>query len=430
MLREYQKEGVEWLINNDVGILADDMGLGKTVQAIKAFEHLFGQGIINNCIIVAPLSLQKNWENEISKWAPHLVCKRLDTSSSTNVEIMKTTASADVLLTNYENLRSASDFFVNFDFDLMVADEVHRIRKSTSQVSQAIFGFKKKKFWGLTGTPIENNIDDLLMLISHLTGKTFNLEDRNRSRVYLLETIKPYILRRLKSQVLDELPEVTERDYPVELHEEQRADYDKIWENRSLIINEKGSHFSVLSQLRKVCDGDRNQKNNSKASVAQDIIKKIAINNEKVVVFSYYLDPLYALSDCLDHAGIGYVKFFDVDTEERESAIEQFKSDDSITAFIASSRIASEGLTLTEANNVIFLNRWWNPSSNSQARDRVVRIGQERPVTIYNFYCVNTVEERVKTILIEKKEIHSQVMDGLVKDLSGISKELLNGREE
>ena len=110
--------------------------------------------------------------------------------------------------------------------------------------------------------------------------------------------------------------------------------------------------------------------------------------------------------------------------------IEKFKSDDSITAFIASSRIASEGLTLTEANNVIFLNRWWNPSSNSQARDRVVRIGQEKPVMIYNLYCLGTIEERVTEILKKKKDLYSQVMDGLVDDLSEISKEIINGKKD
>ncbi len=126
---------------------------------------------------------------------------------------------------------------------------------------------------------------------------------------------------------------------------------------------------------------------------------------------------------------IEHVKFFDVDVQEREEGIDRFKSDDSVTAFVASSRIASEGLTLTEANNVIFLNRWWNPSSNSQARDRVVRIGQERPVTIYNLYCSGTIEERVSEILNEKEGLYSQVLDGLVDDLSEISKELLDERE-
>ena len=126
--------------------------------------------------------------------------------------------------------------------------------------------------------------------------------------------------------------------------------------------------------------------------------------------------------------GINYVKFFDVDVEHREESVKQFKEDPSITVFLASSRIASEGLTLTEANNVIFINRWWNPSSNSQARDRVVRIGQERPVTIFNLFCAETVEERVTEILHEKNEIYSKVTDGLVDDLNSISEDLMNER--
>ena len=184
----------------------------------------------------------------------------------------------------------------------------------------------------------------------------------------------------------------------------------------------------MVSKLRKICDGTRDSSSNSKIQSAGQIVKKVKENSEKVIVFSYYLDPLYAMQEYLIKNGINYVKFFDVDVEHREESVKQFKEDPSITVFLASSRIASEGLTLTEANNVIFINRWWNPSSNSQARDRVVRIGQERPVTIFNLFCAETVEERVTEILHEKNEIYSKVTDGLVDDLNSISEDLMNER--
>ena len=426
MLRDYQIEGVNWLKSNKFGILADDMGLGKSVQTIKAMDSLFDEGLIQNCIIVAPLSLQRNWENEIKKWAPHLKFQRLKSSDSSDTAILKILGSSKILITNYENLRNSSEYFKNIDFDLMIADEVHKIRKSDSQISQAIFDFKKKRFWGLTGTPIENNVEDLLTLISHLTGRKVDPKNKNRSPLMLLETLKPYILRRLKSQVLSELPEVTEIDYPVELVSEQAELYREIWNKRHEISIEEGSYFSVLSKLRKICDGTRDSSFNSKIQSAGEIVKKVKESSEKVIVFSYYLDPLYAMQEYLIKNGINYVKFFDVDVEHREESVKQFKEDPSITVFLASSRIASEGLTLTEANNVIFINRWWNPSSNSQARDRVVRIGQERPVTIFNLFCAETVEERVTEILHEKNEIYSKVTDGLVDDLNSISEDLMN----
>lgn len=429
MLREYQKAGIAWLIEKDVGILADDMGLGKTVQTIKAMEHLFDNEIIENCIIVAPLSLQKNWENEILKWSPSLRFERLRSSDTSNTAIMKILGSSKIIITNYENLRNSSDFFKNFNFDLMIADEVHKIRRTSSQISKGVFEFKKKRFWGLTGTPIENNVEDILNLLGHLTGKKVNPENKKKSPLYLLETVKPYILRRLKSQVLDELPAVTEMDYAVELCASQVSNYKNIWEERYNIAKKEGSHFSVLSKLRKVCDGGREPSENAKILATSDLIKKIQSNNEKVIIFSYYLDPLYALEAKLNLENINSVRFFDVDIDAREEAVEDFKKDPSITAFIASSRIASEGLTLTEANNVIFLNRWWNPSSNSQARDRVVRIGQKKPVTVYNLFCVDTVEERVTEILNDKKDIYSKVTDGLVEDLSSITDEIINGQK-
>ena len=429
MLREYQKAGIAWLIEKDVAILADDMGLGKTVQTIKAMEHLFDNKIIENCIIVAPLSLQKNWENEITKWSPSLRFERLRSSDTSNTAIMKILGSSKVIITNYENLRNSSDFFKNFNFDLMIADEVHKIRRTSSLISKSIFDFKKKRFWGLTGTPIENNVEDILNLLGHLTEKKVNPENKKKSPLYLLETVKPYILRRLKSQVLDELPAVTEMDFAVELCATQVSDYKSIWEERHSIAKKEGSHFSVLSKLRKICDGGRDPSENAKILATADLVKKIKSNNEKVIIFSYYLDPLYALEAKLNMENINSVRFFDVDIDAREDAIEDFKKDPNMTAFIASSRIASEGLTLTEANNVIFLNRWWNPSSNSQARDRVVRIGQKKPVTIFNLFCVDTIEERVTQILNDKKDIYSKVTDGLVEDLSSITDDIINGKK-
>ena len=247
MLRQYQKEGIDWLVKNDVGILADDMGLGKTVQTIKAMEYLFENEIIKNCIIVSPLSLQKNWENEITKWAPNLKFERLKSSDSSNTAILKIMGSSNIIITNYENLRNSTEYFKNINFDLMIADEVHKIRKSNSQISKAVFEFKKKKFWGLTGTPIENNIEDILNLLSQITGKSVSSSSKNRSPLFLLESIKPYVLRRLKSQVLDELPKVSERAYPVELSAEQNDEYTDTW-NKSLEIAKSEEVIFAVSQ--------------------------------------------------------------------------------------------------------------------------------------------------------------------------------------
>ena len=166
--------------------------------------------------------------------------------------------------------------------------------------------------------------------------------------------------------------------------------------------------------------------NNSKAKVVGELVKNIQDNKEKVIIFSYYLKPLQAVHDYLKFLNIEFIKFYDLDISEREVAVEKFKNDKAKVAFVASSRIASEGLTLTEANNVIFLNRWWNPSSNNQARDRVVRLGQKKNVLIYNIYCSNTVEERVSEILKTKNSLYRNVVDGMVDNLELMSEELLH----
>ena len=359
-LRKYQKDGIEWLTKNNVAILADDMGLGKTVQAIKALDQHFRDGELSKCIIVCPVSLIKNWENELQKWAPHLYHNRF-TSKTTDTELIKLLANSHVLITNYENLRNEHKFLKNYDFDIMILDEAHRIRKFSSQVSKEVFKFKKNKLWALTGTPIENNISDFLTLIGHLTGNEINKTEKNRSLLYLQEQLKPYVLRRLKSQVLKELPPVSEIDFPVELEEFQRESYNLVWDKRQEILSQEGSYFSVLSKLREICDGDVQYDQNSKAKIVGELVKNIKENNKKVIIFSYYLKPLEAVAGYLKSQKIDFVKFFNVDTLEREIGIQEFKDNKDKVAFVASSRIASEGLTLTEANNVIFLNRWWNP---------------------------------------------------------------------
>ena len=423
-MREYQLEGINWLLENDIAVLADDMGLGKTVQAIKAMDNQFRKGTISNCLIICPVSLIKNWENELTKWAPHLIFNRFSSKTS-DTDLIKLIANSHILITNYENLRTGLEFLKEYHFDLMLLDEAHRIRKFSSQVSKAVFDFNKKRLWLLTGTPIENNISDFLTLIGHLTGSKLNKSEKQRSLLYLQQQLKPYVLRRLKSNVLKELPPVSEIDLPVDLEEVQRKEYDAIWESRNDILNKDGSYFSVLSKLREVCDGEENYQNNSKAKVVGELVKNIQDNKEKVIIFSYYLKPLQAVHDYLKFLNIEFIKFYDLDISEREVAVEKFKNDKAKVAFVASSRIASEGLTLTEANNVIFLNRWWNPSSNNQARDRVVRLGQKKNVLIYNIYCSNTVEERVSEILKTKNSLYRNVVDGMVDNLELMSEELL-----
>ncbi len=417
MLREYQEEGIEWLLKNNDGILADDMGLGKTLQSIKALDSLIRNGEVEKILIACPSSLISNWEYEIQKWAPHIsITKVFGDKKSSSTNWLKAYSSSHILITNYEQLRKDIKPLETLSFDLIIADEAHRIRKLSSQLSKGISKINRDRFWALTGTPIENNIDDLVSLLKHINPKKFAFLSKQRNDLILKESARPYVLRRLKSDVLKDLPEVIETNIPVELNDDQKKAYKKIWENKSSISSEAGSFFSVLGKLRSICEGIGFEES-AKVGKALEMIENISLHKEKILIFSYYLDPLDNLEKILNTKKIGFSKIVGEDSREvREKNIEEFKTQEDKVVLLASSKVASEGLTLTEANNVIFLNKWWNPSSNYQARDRVVRIGQEKIVQVFNLFCVDTLEERVLDILEEKEEVYKNIVDGLVDE--------------
>ena len=386
---------------------------------IKAMDILFRSGSIKKVLIVCPVSLIATWEFEISKWAKHLSISRVSSEgSSTTLRWLKALTGSHILICNYEQLRQDIEPLEYTEFDLVVADEAHKIRKLSSQLSKGIEKINRKRFWALTGTPIENNVEDLISLLKHINSKKFQHLTKNRNPVLLQESAKPNVLRRLKKQVLKDLPEVIEQNIPVQLSQEQEKEYLLVEKNKSRIVSETGSYFSVLSKLRTICEGN-GFKENAKVNKTLELIEKIAENDEKVIVFSYFLEPLSLLEEKLNknNNSIQFKKIIGEDSRGvRDSNIKEFKSDPNVTVLLASSKVASEGLTLTEANHVIFINKWWNPSSNHQARDRVVRIGQNKVVQVYSLFCTNTIEERVVKILENKEEVYKKVVDGMVDE--------------
>ena len=376
-LKNFQIKGVDWLVGNKIGILADDMGLGKTVQSIFALKKLYKQGSINN----------------------------------------------HILITNYEQLRNTNSIIETLNFDVLIADEAHKIRKLSSGLTKGVQKINRTYFWGLTGTPVENNPQDLVTLLNHVDPLKFSKLKEETDLIFLRDRARPYVLRRTKKDMLKELPEVFEKKEEISLTSTQQKKYDQIWNERMHISNEKGSYFATLNMLRDVCD--HFEGSSSKAEKAYEIIKQNIQKDEKTIVFSYYKSVLKILEDILVNKSIEFTTIYGSDTnEERTSNLNKFKSKSNIPVILLSARIAGEGLTITEANNVIFLNEWWNPSNNNQAKDRVIRIGQERNVNITTFYAKGTIEERLKKILETKTELYENLIDGLV-DNEALGKTLL-----
>jgi SNF2 family DNA or RNA helicase len=416
-LYSYQRQGVAWLLNNQRGILADDMGLGKTYQAISAARRLIRAGRINWGLIVVPKSLANNWLDEFNKWAPELkvtVVKRSDINDDGGW--FKIIGSNHLVITTYESLRGDINKILNQPPDLIIADEAHRLRKRDSLTFQSFRKIQSKYLWALTGTPIERSAEDLVVLMSLIEPRQFSMNDLALHRSSLQARARPFFLRRMKKEVLSQLPPVIERIEIIDLSDEQRKTYDRTLRSSSYV-----NHLAQFGKLREICDYDEISGESSKIDRILEIVGDISDAKEKVVIFSYTLSPLNILADKLRVHNVNFGMILgELSVEERKTVIDEFKQNPDVVVLLASTKVAAEGLNLTEANNVIFVNKWWNPSSNMQARDRIVRIGQQKIVQVVSFKAKNTLEEILERILIDKQKTFDQVISAL--SVSGLDK--------
>ena len=412
-LRPFQVDGVNWLGQHPKAVLADDMGLGKTVQAIYALRLLFNEGQIDNVMVVCPKSLLANWEHEFTKWAPELSRVRLVPKTSIREDAWRIVLPAiHVVLTNYEQVRNPPNILRERGVDVIIADEAHRIRNIGSQVAQGLRKVPAGRFWALTGTPVERDPEDLATILSVLDSNRFSVSDKRLHPASLRSQARPYILRRLKAEVLSELPEVWESQQVLDLLPGQRKSYDRVL--RRVSDSQGDDILATINELRAICDYDEATGESVKSDRIMEIIEDVVAAGEKAVVFSYLLKPLDNLQERLEKRKIIVLGLRgSMSPDERQEAIDEFKTRDCAHVILCSLRVAGEGLTLTEANHVAFLNEWWNPSANSQARDRVVRIGQRKGVRVYKFKCRNTIEENLEDILDRKSRSMVQLVDML-----------------
>ena len=408
-LYPFQRQGVAWLIAEPARLLADEMGLGKTVQAISAVRTLVQHGTIQRALVVVPKSLVINWATEFSKWAPELLViagnpRRQEAAGFWQIA----QGCAHILVTSYEQLRGGALSGLSGEKLLVIADEAHRLRNDDSLLSNAMRMIRRDRFWAMTGTPVERDLRDLATLMTIIAPQRFRVADSLDPSLAVRS--KQYVLRRTKAEVLPELPRLNYRKETVELTPEQQTHYRHLLRSRR---TKSGDALSLFTQLRKACDFEPIHHQSSKATRITELLGEIRDLGEKAIVFSYLRDPLRILEVAIG----GHVGYASLDGqmshEQRSQSIERFKSDKSVTVLLASMRVASEGLTLTEANHVLFFNEWWNPSTNQQARDRVNRIGQTRPVFVYTFTTIGTVEDRLAQLLEQKKDLYAEVVGAL-----------------
>lgn len=406
-LLPFQVYGVDWLGSHDRAMLADDMGLGKTIQALASISRLILEGEITRILIICPRSLVFTWYAEIKKWTPYLSATAVIPSGKAAESVWKSrTGKSQIIITSYEQLRTNSNFMIE-QAQLVVCDEAHKLRNRSSNLSQSFRNLSPQKVWFLTGTPVERDSEDFATLFSLLLPKIFTPSDHKLGIDILKSRGRPYLLRRRKNEVLTELPPMLERQEFLELSPEQFRSY------RAVLSDLETLEIVKFGKLRHICDLDPLTGTSAKLDRIQDLLEEISNLGEKAVVFSYWRKPLIVLAEILEKKNPGSTQLLtsEMDLIQRNAAISNFKNKN--LTLLASAKIASEGLTLVEANHAIFINRWWNPSSNDQARDRIRRLGQQRTTYVYSFTTIDTIEEKIDEILGRKEVTNEDLVNAM-----------------
>ena len=450
-LRPYQKAGFNWMqfLNKYRfgGCLADDMGLGKTVQTLAMLQSLKDQGKNAPSLLVMPTSLVYNWEMEAKKFTPNL---KIHVYTGTNRD--KDTSKfegKDLVLTSYGIVRLDIDILKEFYFNYVILDESQAIKNPNSIISKSVKKLKSKHRLILTGTPLENSTLDLWSQMTFLNpgllgNQSFfkneflnpieKKKDSEKTQK-LFNIIKPFILRRHKSQVATELPEKVENvkyssmtAMQEEIYEEAKSYYrNQILENiESFGVNKSQMMLlQGLTKLRQIANHpllvDQSYKGDS--GKLEDVIHMMnnAINeNHKVLVFSQFVKHLAIFQDYLKKNDLPYA-YLDGSTKDRQAQVDKFQNDDDIKVFLISLKAGGVGLNLTKAEYVFLLDPWWNPAVEQQAVDRAHRIGQMNKVFTYKFISKGTVEEKILSLQKHKMQLANDLItteESFVKNLS------------
>lgn len=431
-LRPYQKAGFDWLsFLNEYGFggcLADDMGLGKTVQTLAMLQAR--KSVAKGAsLLVMPTSLIYNWEMEIKKFTPRLrIFLYTGTHRKKDPEIFK---DFDIILTSYGIVRLDSEILSEYCFDYVILDESQAIKNPQSNISKAVRQLNSRHKLILTGTPVENTTLDLWSQMSFInpgllgTMSFFKNEflipierqrdDAKTQKLYSL--IKPFILRRQKSQVAKELPEKVENIKYSEMTPSQAEMYEEVksgFRNQILdTIEKQGMNKSQLlvlqglTQLRQLANHPRmvDESFEGVSGKVEDVmymLENAQSEGHKALVFSQFVKLLTLMREELESRGYKYC-YLDGSTRDRKSVVETFQNDDSVRIFLISLKAGGLGLNLTEADYVFILDPWWNPAVEAQAVDRAHRIGQDKKVFTYKFITRNTVEEKI--LELQKKKL-------------------------
>jgi SNF2 family DNA or RNA helicase len=443
ILRTYQRIGVAWLWHlyrhQLGGILADEMGLGKTLQALALIECIRSSDTVDAdgqavgpALVVCPASLVENWLRETARFTPGLrAIKHHGPKRSKEPVALE---DCDLVITSYGTLRQDAELLGTMDWSVVVGDEAQHIKNRRSQNARTLTSLHAGGRFLLTGTPVENSLDDLLSLFSFLMpgylqkpGGQLSQDDKAWHNKRQTERAAAYILRRTKKEVAPELPDKIEKTFFCELGSQQQRFYqDTLEKTRRDIFNLEMSGanrgrvqfaaFTELLRLRQACvdprilDADFPEKHSAKLAAFDEVLDECLDAGSRMLVFSSFVSALQLLAEHLEAKGHRFC-YLDGKTRNRLAICDQFNADAGIPVFLISLKAGGTGLNLTGADTVLHYDPWWNPAAEAQATDRAHRIGQTKVVTSIKLIAAGTVEEKVLELQARKAEILKELFE-------------------
>ena len=480
VLREYQKRGFLWLktlqYNGFGGILADDMGLGKTLQVIafllsdyrdrderdaresdaRERKGTVGQDLAQNsaqrgALIVAPASLVYNWKNEFKKFAPELPIRMITGMAAERAELIRSAGENEILLTSYDLLKRDLQEYKACRFRCQIIDEAQYIKNHSTQSAKAVKEIQADFKLALTGTPVENRLSELWSIFDYLmpgflytygrfrdeleTPIVQNADERATKR--LRKMIAPFVLRRLKKDVLTDLPDKLEETVVAQLSGEQQKLYDAHVKRLMLMLDRqseaefKTAKITILAELTKLrqlcCDPgliyEDYQGESAKLELCVSMIKNAVAGGHKILLFSQFTAMLDRLAARLRKEAISYHMLTGSTEKEKRAQMAADFAEDAVPVFLISLKAGGTGLNLMAADIVIHFDPWWNLAVQNQATDRAHRIGQKHVVNVYKLVMKDTVEENILKLQDKKKELADQILDGESLNGSSLTRE-------
>jgi superfamily II DNA or RNA helicase len=430
----YQREGIAALLSRRALLLADDMGLGKSVQTIAALRILAFQQQIETALLVCPASLLTQWKRELARWARELKVVTVAGGPAERGGLWR--VPAHVKLVSYETLRAdvldlQDSPVLRTKWDVVVLDEASRIKNRETGITLACKRLPRERRWALTGTPLENSLEDVVSLLEFLTGEPGECSGPTQTTSQIRRQLRDLQLRRRKDEVLTDLPPKQVNELSLELPPAQRAAYDQAEQEGRIRLTEAGTAVTVthvlelISRLKQLCNVDPASGESAKLADIRQRLTTLTEEGHRALVFSQFTDDTFGLG-----RAAAYLKEFhplqytgSLSSNQKSALVERFVSDARHKALLVSLRAGGVGLNLQAASYVFHLDRWWNPALEDQAESRAHRMGQRYPVTVFRYICANTIEERIDKKLKEKRRMFADIVDDVSLDIATVLNE-------